>query len=55
MFQSISSGCHNRIQMTLEQHGFELRGSTYARIFFFSRNTYYSTHDPQLIESADAE
>ena len=32
---------HTYVQLTLEQHGFELHGSTYMWIFFSSK--YYST------------
>ena len=31
----ISSGCHSKIQLTLEQSGLELHGSTYVWNFFF--------------------
>ena len=42
------------IQLTLEQHGFELCRSTYRRIFFPTVNTVV-LHDPWLVESMDAE
>ena len=43
----------NPIQLTLEQHRFELRGSTYTRIFFSSK--YYTLQDSKLVESMDAK
>ena len=38
------------IQWTLEQHGFELLGYTYVRIFFST-----VLHDPWLVEFVDAK
>lgn len=36
------------VQLTLEQHGFELCGSTYMQLFFVSKyySVYYSTTSP---------
>ena len=42
-----------KIQLTLEQHGFELHGSTYAWIFQEMRTI--ALHDPWVIESVDVE
>ena len=42
------------IQLTLEQHGFEPRGSTYTWISFSVLNTK-GLHDPQLVESTNVE
>ena len=42
------------IQLTLEQHGFELCRCIYTWIFFFSPNTTVLQH-PQLVESEDVE
>ena len=41
------------IEWTLEQHGFELPGSTYKRILF-PLNTF-TLHDPSLVEPHDME
>ena len=34
---------HKLVQLTPEQHSFEVHDSTYTEIFFFLINTYYST------------
>ena len=44
----ISSGCHSKIQLTLEQHGFELRRSIYSGIFSVVNTT--TLHDLQLVD-----
>ena len=47
-------GIPEKIQLTLEQHGLELRGSTYTWIFFPVVNTTV-LHDLLLVESGGAE
>ena len=44
-----------KIQLTLEQQGFELHGSTYMQIFFFSTANTTGLHDLQLGDSTDEE
>lgn len=40
------------LHLTFEQHRYELPGSTYSQIFFYSK--YYRTYSPWLVESVDA-
>ena len=43
------------IQLTLEQHRFELHKSTYMQIFFNKYVLQYLLHDLNLAESKDGE
>lgn len=44
---------YNTVQLTLEQHNFELLGSTYMQIFSMVNITLL--HDPWLVEFLDVE
>ena len=44
---------YNTVQLTLEQHNFELLGSTYMQIFSMFNITLL--HDPWLVEPRDVE
>ena len=46
----------DKTQLTLEQHGFELHGSTYMCIFFPLSTVppYTELHDPRLAEPTEA-
>lgn len=44
---------YTHTELPLEQHGFELRRSTYIRIFFIVNTT--ELHDLQLVKSEDVE
>ena len=48
---------HVYIQLTVEQHGFELHRSTYTGTTgtFFTKYVPHCLHDPLLTESLDAE
>lgn len=50
---SMSDSRMNRVQLTLEQHGFGPSGSTYARIFSVLNTTALNTQ--RLVEAADGE
>ena len=47
----IFSGSCNKLQLTIEQDGFELQGSAYIQIMF--QYTYYCVYDLWLVDSVD--
>lgn len=45
----------DEMQLSLEQHGFELHGSSDMQICFKSKHDILVLHDAQLVESVDME